>query len=217
MTRPELERLVARGEGSHLEFKKRTPEPERIVREMVAFANSGGGNILIGVDDDGTILGVKDTPEEEFAVRRAVDDWVIPRLSWSLELVPVSRKREVLVVLLSAGLDGPFLVRKALGSEAGIMYVRYLDESLVASPEAFLIARRESDKTGGSFEFGPDELLVMGLLETSGRVTVKDLSKRAHLSIFKAREVLVSLTLGGVLNHVVSRPDDYFIAGDETL
>ena len=67
MTLEEIKRLVARGEGRHLEFKRRVPEPERVAKEVVAFANSGGGRLLLGVDDDGTIVGVRDSEEEEFS------------------------------------------------------------------------------------------------------------------------------------------------------
>lgn len=55
----QLRRLVMEGEGQHLEFKRKVSHPEKIVREMIAFANSEGGTILIGVDDDGLLAGVK--------------------------------------------------------------------------------------------------------------------------------------------------------------
>ena len=37
MERRELEDLVARGEGQQLEFKKRTPEPRRLAKEVIAL------------------------------------------------------------------------------------------------------------------------------------------------------------------------------------
>ena len=57
MTFRELSQLVTLGEGQHLEFKKRVPAPERITKEVIAFANTGGGRLLLGIDDDGTVLG----------------------------------------------------------------------------------------------------------------------------------------------------------------
>ena len=52
MTHRQLERLVAVGEGQHLEFKRQVPRPQRLAKEVIAFANSGGGHLLLGVDDD---------------------------------------------------------------------------------------------------------------------------------------------------------------------
>ena len=63
MTIEEVRRYVANGEGQYVEFKLRVPEPSRFAKEVVAFANSNGGRVFIGVDDDGTIVGVKDSAE----------------------------------------------------------------------------------------------------------------------------------------------------------
>ena len=60
----ELEDLVHKGEGQLLEFKLKASFPEKIVKEMVAFANSNGGQLLVGVDDDGRIAGLKFAEEE---------------------------------------------------------------------------------------------------------------------------------------------------------
>jgi predicted HTH transcriptional regulator len=49
--------LVRKGEGATLEFKLKSNHPEKIVREVVAFANSQGGLLLIGVGDDKSIPG----------------------------------------------------------------------------------------------------------------------------------------------------------------
>ncbi|MFM8913049.1 MAG: helix-turn-helix domain-containing protein, partial [Flammeovirgaceae bacterium] len=55
----ELKKLVFEGEGLQLEFKRKASYPEKIVRDLIAFANTEGGTLLVGVDDDKTIPGVK--------------------------------------------------------------------------------------------------------------------------------------------------------------
>ncbi len=52
---PDLQFLIDQGEGYNLEFKERYSKT--IAREMCAFANANGGRILLGVADDGTIVG----------------------------------------------------------------------------------------------------------------------------------------------------------------
>ena len=212
MTRRELESLVARGEGANLEFKKRTPEPDRIAREMVALANSGSGKILIGVEDDGAILGVTDSTEEEFAVRKAVDAWCLPPVRWNIRRVEVSRKREVLVISIPTARSGPHTVRRSLDDPRGRMYVRFNDESVVASPEAYMIASRMSDERPSAFEFGSDELLAMKLLDKADLLTVSTLAQEGSFSPFRARQILTQLTITGVIRHVTSRPEDYFVS-----
>jgi len=50
-----IDELLAAGEGYHLEFKEALDKT--FLEEVCAFANSGGGKILIGVRDDGIIKG----------------------------------------------------------------------------------------------------------------------------------------------------------------
>lgn len=66
----ELKKLASEGEGIQLEFKLKATYPEKIVRELIAFANTEGGTLLIGVDDDGSIPGVKYPEEEAHVVRQ---------------------------------------------------------------------------------------------------------------------------------------------------
>ena len=51
----QLKILVSQGEGASLEFKRKASFPEKIVREMIAFANTKGGIVLIGIGDDGSL------------------------------------------------------------------------------------------------------------------------------------------------------------------
>ena len=55
----DIDILVAEGEGSALEYKEGLSTG--FARELVAFANSAGGKVLVGVRDDGTVVGVKDS------------------------------------------------------------------------------------------------------------------------------------------------------------
>ncbi|MBA2670204.1 MAG: ATP-binding protein, partial [Gemmatimonadetes bacterium] len=66
---PEILRLIARGESSTVEFKstarwdvkegkKNIKMEEIIAKTVAAFLNSAGGTLLIGVADDGTVLGL---------------------------------------------------------------------------------------------------------------------------------------------------------------
>lgn len=60
----ELKRRIALGEGQYLDFKFRIDDQVKIARTLAAFANSGGGSLLIGVKDNGKIAGCN--PEEEY-------------------------------------------------------------------------------------------------------------------------------------------------------
>ena len=54
----ELLEKIYLGEDSTIEFKRELPHRESLADEIAAFANASGGVILIGVDDDGEIVGM---------------------------------------------------------------------------------------------------------------------------------------------------------------
>ncbi|MFC1762870.1 RNA-binding domain-containing protein [Planctomycetota bacterium] len=58
MTKQELQKLVAHGEDSHLQFKEDLRNADSLATEMVAFSNGDGGRILIGVSDNGKLPGL---------------------------------------------------------------------------------------------------------------------------------------------------------------
>ena len=67
-----LKSLVAQGEGFHLEFKRKAAHPDKIVREMIAFANSKGGILLVGIGDEGTIPGLKYPEDDSHEIKKAL-------------------------------------------------------------------------------------------------------------------------------------------------
>jgi ATP-dependent DNA helicase RecG len=59
MTNAELLEIINLGETSNIEFKETIHSPDQLSSEMVAFANSIGGKIFIGINDDGEITGLE--------------------------------------------------------------------------------------------------------------------------------------------------------------
>jgi ATP-dependent DNA helicase RecG len=54
--------MLDAGEGERVEFKQSLPQPAGLLRDVVAFANTRGGTILVGVRDDGRVIGVSADP-----------------------------------------------------------------------------------------------------------------------------------------------------------
>lgn len=66
----ELQQRIRRGEDLHTEFKEVIPHPDDLAAALVAFANTDGGLLIVGVADDGAVAGVADCD----AVMRQVDN-----------------------------------------------------------------------------------------------------------------------------------------------
>ncbi|PZP60758.1 MAG: transcriptional regulator, partial [Delftia acidovorans] len=58
MNEADLLPILARGEDSRHQFKRDETNSDSIAAELAAFANSGGGLLLLGVDDNGKVTGL---------------------------------------------------------------------------------------------------------------------------------------------------------------
>ncbi len=50
---------IQNGEGKNIEFKVELPNSNTLVKTVIAFSNTGGGKLIIGVNDQGKIVGLK--------------------------------------------------------------------------------------------------------------------------------------------------------------
>jgi len=212
MTLRELEQLVDLGEGLSLEFKRRVPRPERIAKEIVALANTNGGRIVLGVDDDGTIMGVDDASEEEFLLREATEAHCSPPVTYNMERVVVADRRDAIVVTIPESQTKPHFVASATSDSNGpdSAYIRVEERSVEASDETVQSMRDQSPEGSVTFEFGETESLLMRYLDDYGRITVPELAQLADISPERASQTLLRLTKADLLHLHSEQDGDYF-------
>lgn len=132
---------LRRPEGKTLEFKRDLSSPEGLLRTVVAFANTSGGVVLIGVED-GTrhVRGVADPFALEERIANLITDSIAPRLLPDLEILAY-RKSHVVAVQVHPSPARPHHVARA-GPQAGT-YVRVgstnrrADDALIAEMQRF--------------------------------------------------------------------------------
>jgi len=124
MTLTELLEIVSNGENSFVEFKRDDVAPKDLAKEVVGFLNHKGGKILLGVDDDKTIVGIqRDESRErlEDFVMNAINRWVRPQILPSYEEVRLEDGRRVGVLSVDMGVDKPYFINEV---ERELYYVR---------------------------------------------------------------------------------------------
>ena len=203
MTSNDVKRLAAMGEGRTLEFKNRVPRPERIAREVIALANTDGGTVLVGVDDDGTVLGVKDAQEEFFALQTALADRILPPVDLRFEPVRISRTREVLVVHVPASMDRPHVLKPDRRPDGTLpkqrAFVRVADQSVEASREAVALMKAEGRGDAVTFTFGDAERRLLEYLDRHEQITVREYARMTTMPPWKASKALVMLARAGIV------------------
>jgi ATP-dependent DNA helicase RecG len=117
-----LEQLLRQPEGKTLEFKRDLSSPRPALCTLVAFANSAGGRLVLGVeDDDKRVVGIEHPLDLERHIANLIADSIQPTLLPEIEVVPWRRKH-VLVVQVHPSALRPHHV-KPEGVERGT-YVR---------------------------------------------------------------------------------------------
>ena len=114
--------ILSKHEGKTLEFKRDLTSPDGVLRTLVAFANTSGGRIVIGIED-GTkrVRGVKNVLSEEERLANLIGDSITPKLIPSIDILPW-RKTQLLLIEIHPSANRPHHITR-LGSEAGV-YVR---------------------------------------------------------------------------------------------
>jgi ATP-dependent DNA helicase RecG len=143
--------LLSRNEGKTLEFKRDLSSPERVLKAIVAFANTSGGVVLLGVED-GTkrIKGIRDVLTEEERLASLIADGISPKLVPSMEVMPW-RKTQVLAVEIYPSPNRPHYLNR-LGVEEGV-FVRVGSTNRRA--DSFLIEEMRRYNRVASFDEQP--------------------------------------------------------------
>jgi len=196
-----LRLLVAQGEGLQLEFKRKAKFPDKIVKELVAFANTAGGWLLIGVDDDGTIVGSPHPHEEEFVMVQAIARHIVPVLSYKVHHIRTTGEQAVVAIEVEAQhATGPYSVVEQEGDRHRITYLRHRDESLQASRELRELMKHRRAPRETRVQIGDKERLLLQYLDQHPHITLPQFEELAHISTRVASRTLVLLTLNGVLH-----------------
>ena len=204
---PELHDLIRQGEGERVEFKKKTTHPTRISRTLASLANAHGGHVLVGVDDAGRVVGVRDPEEEMYLLQLAAAQYVEPPLNLHFEEVE-DEGRTVLIVTVAESQHKPHRAQVAEGDWRG--YVRVRDESVQTSG---LTERALERHPAGELEPLPlnrHELAVLDYLRTRPRITLPQFMKLCNLGKRRAYQTLIKLVLHGYLHHHDKEKEVYY-------
>jgi ATP-dependent DNA helicase RecG len=143
--------LLKKPEGKTLEFKRDLSSPAGILRVLVAFANTAGGTLIIGVEDgDHKVRGVEEPLAMEERLASIITDSIQPKIVPNIEIIPWYTTYLVAIEVYPSPYRPHYL--KSLGLEKGA-YVRVGSTNRLADSNLILELQRLS--RGESFDMQP--------------------------------------------------------------
>jgi predicted HTH transcriptional regulator len=198
--------LIKQGEHQTLDFKHSITDSKKIARAMVAFANTLGGTLLIGVKDNGSIVGI-DSEEEYYMIEAAAQMYCKPEMPFKVSKWNINGKT-VLEVVINPTKNRPVKAPDKSGDYRA--FVRINDENIVASPIQLKIWKAERHRKSIQMVLSERENALFDYLKANPKVTVGQYSRLAFISRIDAENILIDLTVLGLIKHILTQDDEYF-------
>lgn len=206
-----IKKLIAEGEHQRLDFKFEISDFRKIARTLVAFANTDGGRLLIGVKDNGSLAGVR-SEEEIYMIDGAARLYCRPEISYRLNEWEVEGKK-IVEVIISPSPERPHYAQGTDGR--WLAYVRRKDQNLLANRVLLKVWARQSKGMDTFIRYTDSEKTLLTFLEANDRITLSGFQKLARISRPKAETILVNFIMLGILEQeLTERSAFYRLAGD---
>ncbi|MBS1904138.1 MAG: putative DNA binding domain-containing protein [Bacteroidetes bacterium] len=206
LTRRVLDERIAEGESTTLEFKRHFSSPDRMAKEIIAFANTKGGMILMGVDDDGSVVGVESEKSEMAEIEHTAQFLCEPPIPVEIQVVHFGGSTEVVAVIIPESTNKPHTLVEFDSSGKRVQnpqaqgYVRVKDRSMQASREVMKVMKsRRPDAPPLRIAIGYNERALFDYLEKHGRITVDEFANLVNISRRRASKIVVDLVRAGTL------------------
>ena len=124
-----LDKMIAEGEHLHQDFKYFLSDARKIARSVAAFANTDGGRLLIGVKDNGKVVGIKNE-EDIHMIEAAAQVFCKPEVDYQPRIWEYGSRR-VLEINIAPSIRAPHTAPDESGRPT--VYIRKADENKVAS------------------------------------------------------------------------------------
>jgi hypothetical protein len=184
-----IEVLISQGEHEHLDFKFNISDSKKIARSLVAFANTGGGTLLIGVRDNGSIAGIR-SDEEIFMIEAAANMYSKP------EIIPEVREwhmddKTILEITIPESKQKPHYAMT--DDEKWMAYIRFQDKNILANSIMLDVWKRKQGEKGTYIRYLKEEKLLLNHLEIHDSITFNEYCKLGSIPYKKAKMVMVNL------------------------
>lgn len=199
--------LIAQGEHQQLDFKFEISDAAKIARSLVAFANTDGGKLLIGVKDNGVIAGVR-SEEEKFMLENAAQRYCKPEVHFTTKPWLVDGKH-VLEAIIPPSTLVPHRAPDHNGNYRA--FVRVNDQNLLANGVLMKVWKKRMAGKNVHFEYTETIQELLLFLQNNRQVSLKETRQITGLSKFRAEQILSDLIILEVIEMKMTEMETTFI------
>jgi len=191
-----IQTLIDQGEHVHLDFKFEVSDAPKIARSLVAFANTDGGTLLIGVKDNGAIAGVR-SEEELYMIQQAAEMYCQPEVTfttkeWTLEgkkVLEVKVPRSDLLPHRAPDVQGKYKV-----------FVRVKDQIVLANGIQIKVWKKQATDQAVVITYNESIKQLLTLIESSEEINFDLLKTSLALSKHQLEDILSDLIVMEVIS-----------------
>lgn len=202
-----LKNLISQGEHQRLDFKFLISDSRKIARSLVAFANTDGGTLLVGVKDNGKISGIR-SDEEIYMIDAAATLFCKPEIKYKLRLWEPAKDKQVLEVTIE---PDPSVLWKSL-SENGQWHVwlRSNDQNIMPGKIWELVWLKKNSVLSADIRFSRDEQLVFSHLLPARKYTFQKIIELTSLDIPKLEQMISDFVVLGLIDMEIEEQELVF-------
>jgi len=168
-----IHQLVAEGEHCHQDFKFEISDARKIARSISAFANTGGGRLLVGVKDNGKIAGVR-SEEEIYMIEAAATMYCQPQVEIETHTYIVEGRTVLEVQIDEAETKPVYAIDEENKPKA---YIRIDDENILATPVHLKVWQYTKKEKGALVSFTDKEQNLLDILKERKALTLNQCCK----------------------------------------
>ncbi len=182
-----IENLIKQGEHERLDFKFEISDSKKIARTLVAFANTNGGRLLIGVKDNGIIAGVRSI-EEYHMLEASAQMYCKPAVPFEAKEWKVEGK-SVLEIIIPKRVGKPH--KAPNHDEKYMVFIRVGDQNLLANSVLLKVWSKQDNKLEIKIKYTEAEKTLLNYLKDHEHITLNKFSKTAIIPKHQAEKILV--------------------------
>jgi predicted HTH transcriptional regulator len=201
-----IHKLIKEGEHQRQDFKFCINDSRKIAKSLVAFANTDGGKLLVGVKDNGKIAGIR-TDEEFYMVEAAAKIYSDPPIDFSTQQWQIEGKT-VLEIQVEPSTTKPHFAKSDDGKWQA--YTRVDDENILAHKIQVNVWKKGGRQVGIHFTYSESEKILIEYLRNNPGISLSKFFKIAHISKLRAEEILTNCVLMGIVKIKTEKGGAFF-------